>query len=88
MSTVIGRSNPGDIPTEETPPVDPTQRTDVDFPTAATSTERGAFTTYTGQDIDTRSVAEQRSSQALFRSLPLAVFAVLSGSGTSCRFGD
>lgn len=79
MSTVIGRSNPGDIPTEETPPVDPTQRTDVDFPTAATSTERGAFTTYTGQDIDTRSVAEQRSSQALFRSLPLAVFAVFIG---------
>jgi len=74
MSTVIGRSNPGD-----TPEVESADRNEVDFPTAATGTERGAFTIYTGQDIDTRSVAEQRSSQALLKSLPLAGFAVFIG---------
>ena len=51
----------------------------VEFPAAADTVGGGAFTTYTGQDIDTRSVAEKRSTKALFTSLPVIVFGAFLG---------
>ena len=40
---------------------------------------RSTLVRYTGQDIDTRSVAERRGRVAVYRSLPVAVFGVFLG---------